>query len=108
MKEFIRAALPFVLAGLAVVVICAGTGGARAKKCDKGMENRIAAGMVFGLAIGIALDSCGIFDASMLGLTLGPLWGMAIAVLSGGSARRGADEKQNEKRGNTPCNTEKK
>ena len=44
MKEFIRAALPFVLAGLAVVVICAGTGGARAKKCDKGMENRIAAG----------------------------------------------------------------
>ena len=31
MKEFIRAALPFVLAGLAVAVICAGTGGARAK-----------------------------------------------------------------------------
>ena len=64
--------------------------------------------MMFGLAIGIALDGCGIFDGAMLGLTLGPLWGMAIAVLSGSSARRGADGKQNKKGETAPCNTEKK
>lgn len=62
MKDFVLAALPWVLAGLAVAILCAK--GSRRK--SSATEQRIALGMSLGL---------------LLGLALGPLWGMALAML---------------------------
>ncbi len=43
-----------------------------------------------GLMVGVALNYCGLWESHALGLTLGPLWGMALATLSVG--RRNDDE----------------
>ena len=94
MKEFILAAIPFVLAGLAVVILCAGRGGKTERENMKAQENRLAAGMLMGLAIGVALDACGVFESPMIGLTLGPLWGMALSSLEKKPAQKKADEEQ--------------
>ena len=110
MKEFCFAALPYVLAGLAVVVLCAGKGKATETGDAKSQENRLALGMLLGLAIGVALDSCGVFESPMIGLTLGPLWGMALASLGTKSSleHTDTDEKKKTGRDHLPCNTKKK
>ena len=107
MKDFVRAALPFVLAGLAVIILCVGNQKKPETEDAKTQENRLAFGMLLGLALGAALDGCGVFESPMIGLTLGPLWGMALSTL--GSAQKSAPKNENQKKsgGTTPCNTKK-
>lgn len=108
MKEFCLAALPYVLAGLAVVVLCAGKGRKQETGDAESQENRLAFGMLLGLAVGAALDGCGVFENPMLGLTLGPLWGMALASLGTKSSEKRTDENKKTGREDLPCNTKKK
>ena len=81
MRDFILAALPWVLCGIAVAIICAGLGSWKTKKKDAASEQRIALGMSLGLLLGVALNGAGLWENHGLGLALGALWGMALAVL---------------------------
>lgn len=90
-KDFVLAALPWVLAGIAVAILCAGMGTRKAREQhSKALEERMAVGTALGLMAGVALNYCGLWESHALGLTLGPLWGMALATLSVG--RRNDDE----------------
>ena len=42
---------------------------------------RIATGAGFGLLFGVVLNSVGLWESNVIGLALGPLWGMALASL---------------------------
>ena len=67
MKDFIFSALPFVLAGIALAILAAN-------------YQHIAMGAGFGLLLGVALNSCGLWENHILGIILGPLWGMAVST----------------------------
>lgn len=81
MKQFLMAALPWVLAGIAVAIICAGLNKKETKDSEKKMERHIAVGAALGLILGVALNKCGLWENHALGFTVGPLWGMALATL---------------------------
>ena len=81
MKDFILAALPWVLCGIAVAVICVKLWSRKTKEKDKALENRMALGMALGLLLGVTLNSIGLWENQGLGFALGPLWGMALAAL---------------------------
>ena len=85
-KDFVLAALPWVLAGIAVAILCAGMGTRRARENSKALEERMAVGTALGLMAGVALNYCGLWESHALGLALGPLWGMALATLSLGKS----------------------
>lgn len=82
MKEFVCAALPWVLAGIAVALLCAASGG-REDGADKACDERIAVGAALGLLLGVTLNGCGLWENHALGIAIGPLWGMAIAAMCG-------------------------
>lgn len=77
MKDFIAAALPWVLCGIAVAILCVRLGGRKEKELD----NRLAIGMALGLMFSPALNSIGLWENHGIGFALGPLWGMALALL---------------------------
>lgn len=108
MMDFVRAALPFVLAGIAVIILCVGNKKKPETEDAKTQENRLAFGMLLGLALGAGLDGCGVFASPMIGLTLGPLWGMALCVLFAKPKDTHESENQNKPGGTPPCNTKKK
>ena len=58
MKDFIQAAAPFVLCGIAVAIICARPGGKKGQE-SRGMDNRIAIGMALGLMLAPTLKQTG-------------------------------------------------
>lgn len=108
MMDLVHAALPFVLAGLAVTILCVGNQKTPETEDAKAQQTRLAFGMLLGLALGAGLDGCGVFAGPMIGLTLGPLWGMALCVLF--AKPKAAKESENQKKtgGTPPCNTKKK
>lgn len=71
MKDFILAALPFIIIGLCLAVICANFKSEKKTYCSEGM----AIGMCFGVAIASTLNiNLG------LGISLGMLIGEAIGI----------------------------
>ncbi len=69
MKEFIIACLPFVVMGVAVVIVIVNS--------KKNKKNYITEGMILGMSFGLMISNC--FDGNMgLGLSLGMLIGEAI------------------------------
>lgn len=85
MKEFACAALLWVLAGIAVALICAASGG-RKDGADKAYDERIAVGAALGLLFGvITINGRDLWEDHALGIAIGPLWGMAIAAMDGRS-----------------------
>ena len=108
MKAFFCAALPFVLAGLAVIILCVGNPKKPEGEDAKQQETRLAFGMLIGLALGAALDGCGVFESPMLSLTLGPLWGMALSALFVKPKDTKKSEKHQKTGGIAPCDTKKK
>lgn len=91
-KDFVLAALPWILAGIAVAILCAGMGTRRAKENSKALEERMAIGTSLSLLAGVALNYCGLWESHALGLALGPLWGMALATLSLGKSGEGHND----------------
>lgn len=80
MKDFILAALPWVMCALTVAILCVRLGrqdGSMNRKPDRSM----ATGAALGLLLGVALNGCGLWENHALGFSLGPLWGMALASL---------------------------
>lgn len=79
MRDFITAALPWVMMGLAVAVIAVNF--AREKKTDRKKQNQAQlTGLLLGMALGAALDAAGLFDSPALGMSLGALWGLALGT----------------------------
>ena len=91
MNEFITAALPWVLAGIAVAVLCVGM---ERQESERAQDGRMALGLALGLLLGVMLNGCGLWENHAVGLALGPLWGMALASLhrSRNSSGRGGDQ----------------
>ena len=61
MKDFITAALPWVLCGLAVAILCARLGrqgGSKSKKLDQSMAVGAALGLLLGVTLFSALFVC--------------------------------------------------
>ena len=81
MSEFTRAALPWLLCGIAIAILCARMRQGTAAGQEKALQTRMALGMSLGLMMGAAWNSMGLWDNHGLGLALGPLWGMALATL---------------------------
>ena len=79
--QFVFAALPWILCGIAVAVICAGMSRKKSKEEEKALEKRMALGTSLGLLFGVALNSLGLWENDGIGIALGPLWGMALATL---------------------------
>ena len=48
-KDFVLAALPWILAGIAVAILCAGMGTRKAREHSKALEERMAVGPALGL-----------------------------------------------------------
>lgn len=80
MKDFIINALPWVICGISVAIICAKLGFG---KKEKEADSRIAIGMALGLMLSPVLNSFELWENHGLGFALGPLLGMAIASLFG-------------------------
>lgn len=81
MKDFILAAMPWVLMGVSIAIILAGFTREESKENKKKRERRLANGAAFGLLFGVVLNSCGFWDNHALGIGAGPLVGMAIATI---------------------------
>ena len=81
MKEFILAALPWVLTGVPIASVCAGLPRTGSKEGTNRRGQRMAAGMALGLLWGVALNSLNLWENHALGFAIGPLWGMALATL---------------------------
>lgn len=81
MKEFIFAALPWLLMGLALAVIAAAFAGARKKGTEKAFGQRIVAGASMGIVAGAILYTCGFWESNSVCFAMGPLLGMTAASL---------------------------
>ncbi|MGM9567509.1 MAG: hypothetical protein ACI3W6_04965 [Clostridia bacterium] len=79
--QFLSAALPWILCGIAVAVICVGMNRKKSKEKEEALEKRMALGTSLGLLFGVALNSLGLWENGGIGIALGPLWGMALATL---------------------------
>lgn len=74
MRAFIGAALPWVLAGVAVALLCVRAAGKKESDGDCGTEG-MCLGMCLGAMLGGALENTG------LGLSLGMLLGLAVGLM---------------------------
>lgn len=81
--EFLKAALPWVLIGLALALYVAAMArqAQMRKSGTKFTENRISEGVCFGLCVGIAMGTSDVLDLPLaigIGALLGELIGMCI------------------------------
>jgi len=77
--EFVRAALPWVLAGVAVAVLCVRHG--KQKQQEELRQDCSGEGMCLGMCLGVAMATAfGGTENLGLGLSLGMLVGMAIGA----------------------------
>ena len=78
MKDFITSALPWVMAGIALAILAVNHSAGQQE--DENRGSGMATGAGLGLLLGVALNSCGLWENHALGLVLGPLWGMALGA----------------------------
>ena len=71
MKDFITAALPWIIIGIAIALLAVNAG-----KRKKGADS-MSEGMCIGMCVGVALGASGVIDLG-LGISLGMLAGMAV------------------------------
>ena len=80
MKDFILAALPWVVCGIAVAIICTKLGSST-EGTEKKTDQKIALGMAMGLMLSPVINSIGLWKNYGIGIALSCLVGMAIAML---------------------------
>lgn len=78
MKDFITSALPWVMAGIALAILAVNHSAEQQE--DENRGSGMATGAGLGLLLGVALNSCGLWENHALGLVLGLLWGMALGA----------------------------
>lgn len=88
--NFLSAALPWVICGLCVAVICARVG--FRKKQEEGLGQRISLGLSLGLLLGVTLNGLGLWASHGTGLALGPLIGLTLATLYPGKKDSGEEK----------------
>ena len=79
MKEFVSSAFLWIMLGIALAILAVNCSSKKIQNKTFGI--RIATGAGFGLLFGVALNSVGLWESNVIGLALGPLWGMALASL---------------------------
>ena len=94
MKEFTTVALPWVLAGIAIALICASFSKTKRTKKqeewekERKLETCMAVGMLIGLLAGVAVSKLDLFENGGIAYALGSLWGMAIAAVTGDMGKK--------------------
>lgn len=78
MKAFLLAVIPFVLGGIALAILAANYQAGKQK--DWNFKQHVAMGAASGLLLGVALNTCGLWENHTLGIVLGSLWGMAVST----------------------------
>lgn len=76
MRDFITAALPLVLLGLAIALFAASAGQEPTQEPEQQRQNMLV-GLALGLILGAVLNGCGLIANHTLGLALCALLGMA-------------------------------
>ena len=77
MKDFITAALPWIIIGIAIALLAVNAG--KRKKGEKKADDNKSEGMCIGMCIGVALGASGVIDLG-LGISLGMLAGMGVGM----------------------------
>lgn len=88
--SFLLAALPWVICGLCVALICAKL--SSRKKQEEGLGRRISLGLSLGLLLGVTLNSLGLWANHATALALGPLIGLTLAILYPGKEDPGEEK----------------
>lgn len=88
MKEFVMAALPWMLIGLALTVLAADFARKESEEALEKKRHRLLMGALAGILLGAVLNSLGLWENDALGYGVGPLWGAALAALFGGKNKR--------------------
>lgn len=72
MKEFLKAALPWICFGIAIALLAANHGTAKkAKDSDKEHGNFLTEGMCLGMCVGAALGGNGLIYGMLVGMAIG-------------------------------------
>lgn len=79
MKDFISASFPLIMLGIALAILSVNCGTKKRRNKIEGVQ--IATGAGLGLLLGVMLNNCGLWENHILGLLLGPLWGIALGTL---------------------------
>ena len=93
MKDFLSAAIPFVLIGIALAILAVSCSGQRKNRGNQGAHMATGAGL--GLLLGVMLNGCGLWENHILGLILGVLWGMTLGSLYREKDPHDPDREQN-------------
>ncbi|MDO4483671.1 MAG: hypothetical protein Q4C54_04355 [Clostridia bacterium] len=78
MIAFIKAALPWILCGLPIAIICSRD--FKVRQSGGKVDPAILAGLGLGLVGGVALNRVGLWDNHIFGIAIGVLWGLAIVI----------------------------
>ena len=81
MNEFVRAALPLVLLGLALAMIAAGFARKESPETAERRRRHMGLGAGVGLMLGVVLSLFGLWQSLGLSIGLCTLWGMALGSL---------------------------
>ena len=81
MQEFMSAAFPWILTGIAIAIACAGSVRNGEEKEKKEWQQLLGGGLGFGLLVGVMLNICGFWENHAIGLSIGSLFGVMMASL---------------------------
>lgn len=79
MNEFIMAAFPWVLMGLAIAIF-ASSCAFELEEDKKEQKNRMAIGMSIGILCGIIITAMGLLQNYAMGISIGLLWGIVLSM----------------------------
>lgn len=81
MNEFVTAALPLVLLGLALAIIAAGFARKESPESAERRRGHMGLGAGIGLMLGVVLGLFGLWQSLGMSFGLCTLWGMALGSL---------------------------
>lgn len=81
MKEFMIAALPWLLMGVVLAIIAVAFAEAQKKGNEKKFGQRIVVGAGLGIVFGAVLNACGFLESNAVDFAMGPLLGIALVTL---------------------------